>query len=99
MSGAGAGAEKFPNGRLRQPWLFCTVFSGIIWQELEPQPKLWTKVVPENKQFQLRITAEQRLLFVGTGSEVLSTEALFASSCKFQLKCYSLASKTETSQF
>ena len=53
----------------------------------------------KKKQFQLRITAEQRLLFVGTGSEVLSTEALFASSCKFQLKCYSLASKTEISQF
>ena len=28
---------------------FCdgTVLSGNIWQELEPEPKLWTKVEPE----------------------------------------------------
>ena len=28
---------------------FCdgTVLSGNIWQELEPEPKLWTKVEPK----------------------------------------------------
>ena len=26
---------------------YSTVLSGKIWQELEPEPKLWTKVEPE----------------------------------------------------
>ena len=26
---------------------YVTVLSGNIWQELEPEPKLWTKVEPE----------------------------------------------------
>ena len=33
-------------------WYYCysTVLSGKIWLELEPEPKLWTKVEPESEQ-------------------------------------------------
>ena len=32
-------------------WYYCysTVLSGKIWLELEPEPKLWTKVEPESE--------------------------------------------------
>ena len=29
----------------------CTVLSGNIWQELELEPKIWTKVEPEINNF------------------------------------------------
>ena len=29
---------------------YITVLSGNIWQELEPEPKLWTKVGPKRSQ-------------------------------------------------
>ena len=65
--------------------LLSTVLSGNIWQELELEPKLWTKVEPESES-KINNFGSATLVFMNM-TIVIGKTVLTSFSIKFKSRC------------